>query len=604
MMRVRYGQVTLSLAFAAGILFVLLRHIDLPAVASSLQSARADLLSVGYALMVFAYLLRGARWPIWELGLRYWDSLRLILIGFMANNILPARLGEILRADCTASKLMNGRGRTAVIASIVGERILDGFVLAVFGVAGLVHVPVNPQLHLAILVIASGFAVLASCLFLQRHFRSRIQRLLRAVHRIFPGHLTAFATEKVNYFLDGLVPLGTLPRISAALGLTVLIWGTEILSYFFIANAVAGGFDLWTAVLFLVAVNFASLFPFTIGGIGMIEATATVSLASAGLSPNLALAMVFLQHGGQYVFTTVFGAIFYFHDAFHRIPLTQHKQISERKGVRIEDATVPPTLIDTPSGLERLSETIIVWPDAFLSIVIPAYNEQSRLSKTVLETMRWCSLAGIEYELVIADDGSRDSTLALARLFEERDHRIRVIACPHLGKGAAVRMGMLNARGRYVLFMDADGATPLDQILKLITALEAGADVAIGSRVAQRPGVSRVETSLHRKIIGRVFAFFVNLFAISGIADTQCGFKMFRRQMIAPIFLRQKSVGFAFDVEILFIARKLGLAIVEIPVDWVAQPGSKVNLITDSMRMLWDIINIRWNHRDKTLERL
>jgi dolichyl-phosphate beta-glucosyltransferase len=252
--------------------------------------------------------------------------------------------------------------------------------------------------------------------------------------------------------------------------------------------------------------------------------------------------------------------------------------------------------------LGQLGESVELKPaprgEVLLSIVIPAYNEQARLPRTVLETIRWCTARKLEFELIIADDGSRDETLALGRLFEESDGRIRSLACPHMGKGATVRMGMLNAKGRFVLFMDADGATPLNEISKLLAAVERDHDVAIGSRVAQHPGEVEVKTSLHRRLIGRIFAFFVNLLAIEGIADTQCGFKMFRREAAKAVFSRQKTGGFAFDVEILFIARRLLLSIAEIPVDWVAQPGSKVNLVTDSMRMLWDICRIRWLHRN------
>jgi len=128
---------------------------------------------------------------------------------------------------------------------------------------------------------------------------------------------------------------------------------------------------------------------------------------------------------------------------------------------------------------------------------------------------------------------------------------------------------------------------PFGRNTKLLAAIEAGNDVAIGSRVIQQPGEVEIRTSLHRRFMGRCFAFVVNLFAFEGIADTQCGFKMFRRQAAAAIFSRQKIVGFAFDVEILFIANRLLLSIAEIPVNWVAQPGSKVNLVTDSTRMLW-----------------
>jgi dolichyl-phosphate beta-glucosyltransferase len=233
-----------------------------------------------------------------------------------------------------------------------------------------------------------------------------------------------------------------------------------------------------------------------------------------------------------------------------------------------------------------------------LSIVIPAYNEQARLPRTVLETIQWSTTKQLRFELLIVDDGSKDETLRLARLFEESDSRVRAIACPHMGKGATVRIGMLNAKGQFVLFMDADGATPLSEIPRLLAAVQSGTDVAIGSRVVDRPGDVEVRTSIHRRLIGRTFAFFVSLFALKGIADTQCGFKMFRREAATAIFSRQKTAGFAFDVEILFVARQLTLSTAEIPVNWVAQPGSKVNLAIDSMKMLWDIAWIRWLHRN------
>ena len=235
--------------------------------------------------------------------------------------------------------------------------------------------------------------------------------------------------------------------------------------------------------------------------------------------------------------------------------------------------------------------------DVLVSFVIPAYNEQARLPRTVLETIEWGTARKLDFEIIIADDGSQDETLKLARLFETQDSRVRALACPHMGKGSAVRLGMLNARGKFILFMDADGATPLSETVKLLSALESGNDVAIGSRAMQSQGEVQVRSSIHRKIIGRVFAFFVNLFAIKGIADTQCGFKMFTHGAAMAVFSRQKTLGFAFDVETLFIARQLSLEICEVPVNWVAQPGSKVNLVSDSARMLWDICRIRWQHR-------
>jgi uncharacterized protein (TIRG00374 family) len=142
----------MSLAVGGLILYVLLRHFDLRQTMVSVHQAHPGLLLLGVALMVAAYLVRGARWQIWERSLSYWDSLRLILIGFMGNNVLPSRLGEILRAHCAAAKTSDDRGRTAALASIAAERILDGFILSVFGVVGLALVPVDRRLQWMLLL--------------------------------------------------------------------------------------------------------------------------------------------------------------------------------------------------------------------------------------------------------------------------------------------------------------------------------------------------------------------------------------------------------------------------------------------------------------------
>jgi dolichyl-phosphate beta-glucosyltransferase len=592
----RVAQFVVSLAVGGLLLRAVLRQFDLRQTGAALRHAHPNLFAVGVVLMVIAYLLRGGRWLIWESSLSYWDSLRVILIGYMGNNVLPARLGEILRAHCAAAKMDNARGRTAALASIAAERILDGLVLAVFGIVGMALVPIDRRLRLSLFAVSLVFAALASALVLSIHFHERIRSWIAAANHKFPGHVTAFVQNKSSHFLNGLLPLGTWPRLLAAIGATATIWLFEIGSYYFSGLAVWDGMTPRIALLFLVVVNFASLIPLTIGGIGTIEAVALPFLVSAGVSSYPALAMILLQHAGQYFFTTVTGGILYLSGRFYHIPLR-----SPKPDATPAPAAPSPVLDHVRSSLNQLGEAVKLKPaprdDIQLSIVVPAYNEQARLPRTVLETIGWCTSQKLSFELIIADDGSRDATLALARLFEESDVRIRSLACPHMGKGATVRMGILNAKGQVVLFMDADGATPMTEIPKLLAAIAAGHQVAIGSRVIQREGEVEVKTPLYRKLIGRVFAFFVNLFAIEGIADTQCGFKMFRGDAAREIFSRQRMAGFAFDVEILYLARRMSLSIAEIPVNWVAQPGSKVNLVTDSIKMLWDIGRIRWLHR-------
>jgi dolichyl-phosphate beta-glucosyltransferase len=594
----RFAQFVTSLIIAGLILSAVLWRFDLRQTMAMTRQSHGRALTLGVALMMIAYLLRGARWQIWERSLSYWDSLRLVLIGFMGNNILPARLGEILRVHCASAKAADHRGRTALLASVAAERILDGLVLAAFGLAGVALVPVDGRLRWALLMVSLLFAGLAFGLVLGIGSHHRIRSLLVAANRRFPGHVTAFARSKASHFLDGLLALGTLPRMFGAIITTAIIWSLEVGFYYFVGQAVWPSFSIRIAVLFVVVVNFASIIPFTMGGIGTIEAIAPPFLMSSGIAPTAALAMVLIQHASQFIFATVTGGIVYLAGGFYRIPLSDPKATIVSPPLR----PLPSPVVETTrTYLGQLGASVELKPPArgeiFLSIVIPAYNEQTRLPRTVLETVRWCTARKMGFELIIADDGSQDETLALARLFEESDARIRALACPHMGKGATVRMGILNAKGRFVLFMDADGATPLTEIPKLLAAVERGQDVAIGSRVVQRPGEVEVQTSALRRFIGRSFALFVNLFAIEGIADTQCGFKMFRREAAEAIFSRQKSVGFAFDVEVLFIARRLALSIAEIPVNWVAQPGSKVNLVTDSCRMLWDISRIRWLHR-------
>lgn len=595
----RLAETTVSLVLAGLIFYAMLRHIDLWKTIEAVRRAHVNLLMLGGSVMVTAYLLRGARWLIWERSLSFWNSLRLILIGFMGNNVLPARLGEILRAHCTAAKTCESRGRTSALASIGAEHILDGLVLGVLGLAAISFVPLEHRLQWVLLLPSLFFAMLTAALVFTLWRHEWVRSITCAAKRAFPGRISTFAWDKAARLLDGLLPLGTVPRMVGAIATTAVIWTLEIWAYYLFGRAVWGGMSLRIALLSLVVVNFASLIPLTMGGLGTIEVAGPLFLISSGVAAPLALAMVILQHAWQYFFTTISGAILYLTGGFHRIPIA-HPKVATLRG--LPPVPSPSVIEETRSDLHQLSTSLDLKPASrgqmTLSIVIPAYNEQARLPRTVLEAIHWCTRRGLTFELIIVDDGSHDETLTLSRLFEESDVRVRALACPHLGKGAAVRMGMLNAKGRFVLFMDADGATPLDEIPKLLAAVEDSYDVAIGSRAAHRPGEVEIKTPLHRLLIGRSFAALVKVFALDGFSDTQCGFKMFRREAAAAIFSRQKLAGFAFDVEILFIARRLLLSIAEVPVNWVAQPGSKVNLIADSIRMQWDISRIRWLHRN------
>ena len=234
----------------------------------------------------------------------------------------------------------------------------------------------------------------------------------------------------------------------------------------------------------------------------------------------------------------------------------------------------------------------------YLSVVIPVYNEE----KSVLEALRrigaYGDLKKQVWEIIVADDGSTDKTASLVRDFipsGEFSH-VRLISLDkNQGKGAAVRAGMLQARGRYALLTDVDLSSPIKEVDKLIRALDGGADVAIGSRAKRAPDCD-VRQSFKRVVSGRIFNFFVRLLVLPGIADTQCGFKCFRQKAARDLFSAQKLDGFSFDVEILYLARKKGYHISEVPVMWSQGQDSKVSLFRDSFRMLGDLFRIKSIH--------
>jgi dolichyl-phosphate beta-glucosyltransferase len=191
------------------------------------------------------------------------------------------------------------------------------------------------------------------------------------------------------------------------------------------------------------------------------------------------------------------------------------------------------------------------------------------------------------------DDGSQDGTTTVGRQLCAEYPELRLIRlADNRGKGYAVRTGVVNAIGRLILFTDADGATPIGEIERLEKALARGADIAVGSRALKTTGVE-VRAKLYRHIMGRTFHFLVEQLADGGVKDTQCGFKLFHSGVAQELFSRMRMNGFSFDVEVLVMARRRGYRIAEVPVNWTHQPGSKVRLTLDSLRMAADLVRIR-----------
>ena len=236
----------------------------------------------------------------------------------------------------------------------------------------------------------------------------------------------------------------------------------------------------------------------------------------------------------------------------------------------------------------------------FLSIVIPAYNEESRIGGSLDAILRFLIAQSYQGEVVVVDDCSSDDTsgIVAARTaqYREAGHELRILKnTPNRGKGFSVKRGLTESRGEVVLFTDADLSSPITEAPKLVRPIAAGtADVTFGSRALDR-GLIGVRQPLIRDFGGRVFNLFMR--AITGLRfkDTQCGFKAFRRELALPVFKRQSIERFGFDPEILYIAKKRGLRLIEVPVVWNDSEGSTVSYASDSLKMFIDLIRIRFN---------
>lgn len=253
--------------------------------------------------------------------------------------------------------------------------------------------------------------------------------------------------------------------------------------------------------------------------------------------------------------------------------------------------------------LPRPNSNVRSSKEPYLSVVIPAYNEEPNFAKGVLdEVPQYLEKQNYSYEVIIVDDGSEDATAKLAEDFVKKHPNIRLIKNPHQGKAETVKTGVLAAKGNLILFTDFDQATPLSEIEKMLP-LFPEYDIAIGSR--QLSGAKREKEPIYRHLMGLVFNLMVQFIAVRGIWDTQAGFKCFKGKVAKNIFTKLKVYGkgkkvkgalvTAFDVELLFVAKKLGYKIKEVPIIWHHVATSRVNPFKDSLRMLRDVVKVRLN---------
>lgn len=231
----------------------------------------------------------------------------------------------------------------------------------------------------------------------------------------------------------------------------------------------------------------------------------------------------------------------------------------------------------------------------YLSVIIPFYNEQTRIFKSLKTIVSYLNKQDYSYEIILVDDGSQDDTKQILKNFLNNS-KIRILKNNiNSGKGNAVKRGMLAATGQLSIFTDADLSTPISEIEKLLAWANKGYNIVIGSRGLSHSNI-HIRQSFHREKMGRIFNIIVQLLLFKGIKDTQCGFKLFKSDVSKSIFEQATINRFCFDVEILFIAIKSGQKIKEVPVDWYNSPNSKVKIPQDAIMMLIDLLMIKLKH--------
>ncbi len=229
----------------------------------------------------------------------------------------------------------------------------------------------------------------------------------------------------------------------------------------------------------------------------------------------------------------------------------------------------------------------------FLSLIIPAHNEAERLPASLEAVNRYISSLPFETEVIVVENNSSDATAEIVLEWTKSMPQLRLISLAQPGKGNAIRTGMLAAQGAYRFMADADFSMRVKEIGKFLPNGSPLAPVGIASREA--PGSKRVGEPFYRHLIGRVYNLLVRLLVLPGLQDTQCGFKCFSAEAAEAIFPLQRLEGWSFDVEVLTIARQLGFEVTEIPITWHYQPGSRMRLLQDSLRMAKDLLTIRQN---------
>jgi dolichyl-phosphate beta-glucosyltransferase len=230
----------------------------------------------------------------------------------------------------------------------------------------------------------------------------------------------------------------------------------------------------------------------------------------------------------------------------------------------------------------------------FLTIVIPAYNEERRILPTLHAIVSYLGDQSYSWNVLVVDDGSTDNTAALVQEFTTSYPQVSLLSIPHRGKGWAVRSGMLHTKAEYRFLCDADLSMPINQLSRFLPPQITQYDVVIGSR--ESPGARRLNEPQRRHLLGRLYNYITRVMGVRNISDTQCGFKCFRGLVADTLFSLQRIPGFAFDVEVLFLAQRMNMRLLEVPIDWYYEAESKVRPLIDGLGMIGEILGIRWRY--------
>ncbi len=233
--------------------------------------------------------------------------------------------------------------------------------------------------------------------------------------------------------------------------------------------------------------------------------------------------------------------------------------------------------------------------DIFLSIIIPAYNEETRIARSLEKIYLYLERQSYPHELIVVDDGSTDFTLQVVKdILKRIEYGTLLENGVNRGKGYSVRQGVLHSRGEYLLFSDADFSTPIEEVEKLLPHSEQNYDIVIGSRGLNESDI-QIHQPWYREHMGKLFNRIIRMLMLTEFSDTQCGFKLFRGEVARELFAQQKIDHFSFDVEVLFLATRHGYKVKEVPIQWFNEPNSRVSAIYDSSKMFKDVLKIRYN---------